>query len=412
MLIVLIIIFIICYVFCFTKWWFPLTISVFILTIVFLYEIFGAYFISSGHKLNINGWLLFFGLLYFYFWFYTFLYLSRFGLSGIVAHSLIMVSISIFKITLPLHPFILLYPHIERFLPTTENTIINLFLLFFLSGVLFNKCSLGFRITCLCVAISFFIATNTQIKESEKKDINIAIIQVGLYFEKGGSTNNFFSDLKMFLNQHPEVDIIAFSENNFFSYKSEYNQEMSEKLLSDIKGNNFDDKYHLFLSFSGYKDFNNIITLYKFAGVSKINQKMTLIPFIEKPGLFNTINPPSSEFYTVDKSHRNSMLKVMGNSVSTYICYDVFFPDVYNNIGDIVLIQSNYKLLDYGDGFEHLQRIATYLAKFIKGLRSKIVINIQNTGGTVVISNDWRIDNEIYEISKKEPFFVIDTSKL
>lgn len=55
--------------------------------------------------------------------------------------------------------------------------------------------------------------------------------------------------------------------------------------------------------------------------------------------------------------------------------------------------------------------IATYLAKFINGLQSKIIINIQNTGGTVVIFNGWYIDNNIYKMSKAEPFFVIDTGK-
>ncbi|HAN2093540.1 TPA: hypothetical protein IEO87_004173, partial [Escherichia coli] len=96
----------------------------------------------------------------------------------------------------------------------------------------------------------------------------------------------------------------------------------------------------------------------------------------------------------------------------TYICYDALFPDTDNKPGDILLIQSNYALLDKGYGFERLQHIATYLAKFINGLQSKIVINIQNTGGTVVIFNGWHIDNNIYKMSKTEPFFVIDTGKL
>lgn len=79
---------------------------------------------------------------------------------------------------------------------------------------------------------------------------------------------------------------------------------------------------------------------------------------------------------------------------------------------DIILIQSNYALLDSGAGFERLQRIATFLAKFTNGLQSKLVINIQNTGGTVVLSDQWKINNEIFERSKNAPFFIIDTSKL
>lgn len=94
----------------------------------------------------------------------------------------------------------------------------------------------------------------------------------------------------------------------------------------------------------------------------------------------------------------------MGNSISTYICYDVFFLVEDNKSSDIVLIHSNYSFLDHGYGFEHLQRIATYLANFINGLQSKVIINIQNTGGTIVVSNDWHINNDLYETSKNELF--------
>ncbi|HBA7372072.1 TPA: hypothetical protein J1Y00_004209, partial [Escherichia coli] len=140
-------------------------------------------------------------------------------------------------------------------------------------------------------------------------------------------------------------------------------------------------------------------------------KRKILIPFIEKPGLFNSLSALASEFYSVGKYHRNTIFNIMNSSVSTCICYDALFPDTDNKPSDILLIQSNYALLDKGYGFERLQNIATYLAKFINGLQSKIIINIQNTGGTVVIFNGWYIDNNIYKMSKAEPFFVIDTGK-
>lgn len=413
MLIISFILFITCYFFCFSKQKILiLGISILAFTITFLYGIFGAYFFTTTPRFHINVWVLSCGLLYFSFYFFSFLFLSRFGFTGLLLHSLVMVCISFIKIIFPLHPFILLYPYAERFLPATESTFINLFMLFFLSGVLFCRCNLSSRITCFIFLFIFFSISNVQVKESKKTDIKIAIIQIGLYFEKGGSTTNFFGELMSFLKLHPEINAIVFSENNFFSYKAEYNQKMSEKLLSDIEQNRLHHEFHLFLSFSGYRDFNNIITLYQFDNIRKLNQKKTLIPFIEKPGLFNSPSTLTSEFYSVDKLHRNTIFNIMNNSVSTYICYDALFPDAYNKPSDIVLIQSNYALLDKGYGFERLQHIATFLAKFINGLQSKIVINIQNTGGTVVISNGWRIDNYIYEISKTEPFFVIDTSEL
>ncbi|ELO4330979.1 hypothetical protein QUQ33_003944 [Escherichia coli] len=412
MLIISFFLFFACYFFCFSKQRINLGVSIFFFTIVFLYEIFGAYFFTLSPNLHINAWILLCGLLYFYFYFSSFLFFARFGLSGLLLHSLVMVCISFTKIIFPLHPLILLYPYAERLLPATESTFINLFMLFFWSGVLFCRCSLSSRIVCVIFLFIFFLISNSQVKESKKVDIKIAIVQIGLYFEKGGSTTKFFDELMNFLNTHQEVNAIVFSENNFFSYKTQYNKEMSERLLSAIKQNRLHHKFHFFLSFSGYRDFNNIITLYQYDNIRKINQKKILIPFVEKPGLFNSLSALASEFYSVDKHHRNTIFNIMNSSVSTYICYDALFPDTDNKPGDILLIQSNYALLDKGYGFERLQHIATYLAKFINGLQSKIVINIQNTGGTVVIFNGWHIDNNIYKMSKTEPFFVIDTGKL
>lgn len=412
MLIISFILFFTCYFFCFTKQGIILAFSILAFTIVFLYEVFGAYFLTLHPNLHINAWILLCGLLHFSFCFFSFFFFSRFGFSGLLLHSLVMVCISFIKIIFPIHPFILLYPYAERLLPATESTFINLFMLYFLSGILFCRCNFSSRIACVIFLFIFFLISNGQIKESEKVDIKIAIVQIGLYFEKGGSTTKLFGELTNFLSRHPEVNAIVFSENNFFSYKTKYNKEMSDRLLSNVEQNLLHHEFHLFLSFSGYKDFNNIITLYQFGNIRRINQKKVLIPFIEKPGLFNSLSALSSEFYSVDKHHRNTIFNIMNNSVSTYICYDALFPDAYQEVSDIVLIQSNYALLDKGYGFERLQHIATYLAKFVNGLKSKMVINVQNTGGTVVLFNGWRIDNNIYETSKTEPFFVIDTSKL
>lgn len=404
MVIISFMLFFICYRVCFYNRKAVLGIAVFLFAGVFLYTIFGAYFLSFTPDFNLNILVFLSGIIYFYFWFFSFFVLSRFGILGIVLHSLGMVLIIYVKIIFPLHPFILLYPYAGSFLPATGSAYLNIFFLFILSGVMFCKCNRALRIITLLVPLLFFSGTNAQVRETARTDIKIAVVQVGLYFYKGGNTTDFFSELKRFLDHHPDVSVVAFSENNFFSYKTDYNKEMSENLLYNIKESKLDDKYHLFLSFSGFRSFNNIVTLYRFSGSSMINQKKTLIPFIEKPGLFNSVHPISSEFYSVDSNHSNSIFYVQGHSISTHICYDVLFPDTSNMTSDIILIQSNYALLDSGAGFERLQRIATFLAKFTNGLQSKLVINIQNTGGTVVLSDQWKINNEIFERSKNAPF--------
>lgn len=411
MLVLLPLFFFSCYYFCFKKQMITLIVNVFIFTLVFLYTIFSAYFISIFPHFNINSWLLLFGLLYFNFWFLSFFYLCRFGLFGVFLHSSVMVSLSYFKVIFPLHPLILLYPFADTFLPNSKNVFLNLFILFYLSGVLFCYGFLHFRIVSFIIPLCFLLFMNNKAKEYEKPDLKIAIVQVGLYFEKGGTTKKFFNELLQFLKHHPEVNVVAFSENNFFSYKTDYNKVMSENLLIDIRKANLHQKLHLFLAFNAYRDFNNIVTLYKHKDLIYLNQKKTLIPFIEKPGFFNEKNALNSHFFHINENHKNRIFEIMGNTVSTHICYDALFPERVRTISDIVIIQSNYKLLDKGYGFNRLKLMATYLAKFVNGIHSQVVINIQNTGGTIVLFDGWRFDKDIYEKSKNEAFFVIDTSK-
>ncbi|HFL4355801.1 TPA: hypothetical protein ACG31J_005129 [Escherichia coli] len=397
-----------CYFFCMWRKVLPLCICVFLFAFVLLHEVFGAFFFSMHSIADTNYWLFLFAVIYFYFWFFSFYWLGRYGLIGVLIHSAIMVLPSLLKVILPLHPFILLYPQYADFLPSTHISIFNLFILFFISGVFFcgskNIVKLGVVFTMVCVVL---LTNDNHNNERFNENIKIAVVQVGVYFSNGGNTTDFFHDLLTFIDKNPDIDSIVFSENNLFSFKNKYNKKITEKLLSDIKRSTLPHKYHVFLSLNGYREFNNIITLHLFKNDFNFNQKRVLIPFIEKPGILNQKNEINSDYYYIYNSHKNQSFNIMGASVSTYICYDALFPEIRDNSEQIILIQSNYGLLDKGYGHDRLKYFATYLAKFLNGMRSKVVINVQNHGGTVVLYDDWRIDHQIYESSKKAPFLII-----
>jgi len=236
----------------------------------------------------------------------------------------------------------------------------------------------------------------------------MAIIQVGLYYENGGNTTDFFSDLQNFLKQNPGVDTIIFSENNLYSYKKRYNEELTEELMKDIATSRLNEQYNLLLSFSAFRDINNIITYYQRDEIIRINQKKVLIPFIERKGFINRKEPMHSEYYYIHDNIQNDIIDLVGYSISTQICYDALFPELLHARSDVVVIQSNYKLLDRGYGHDKLKLYATYLAKFLNGVNSNIVINVQNYGGTVILLDDWGIDHEKFIASKTEPFVIID----
>lgn len=399
------------YLLCLRRLLLPLCICIFLLTFTLFYEVFGAFFFTLTPEVKINYLFFLVGFLYFLLWFSTFYYLGRYGLLGLFLHSLIMILPSLFKVLLPIHPFILLCPKLELFLPSTHYPLLNLFCLFFISGLIFCKSSNLLKAGILLLLLGGFLIKNIYAHNNYfKQDIKIAVVQVGLYFEKGGGTMDFMKDLVSFLDNNPKVDVIVFSENDVFSFKKEYNKKLALNLLNDIKMLNL-KKLHLFLSLSGYKNFNNIVTLYLFGDNIRINQKKVLIPFVEKKGFFNYKSDINSEYYYVNKTHKNSLFNVMGSSVSTYICYDALFPEVKVDFSNIVLIQSNYKLLNKGDGYDKLKIYATFLSKFLNGIHSQVVINLQSYGGTVVLYDDWSIDYRIYEKSKNAPFLIINTGK-
>jgi apolipoprotein N-acyltransferase len=333
-----------------------------------------------------------------------------FGIFGVIIHSILMSLLSFAKIALPLHPLILIYPNYYKYLPTFNYPFINLFLIFVIVSLLFCKSnwySKCFFILLILSLSSFF----KNVSASENQNIKIAIIQVGLYYEKGGNTSDFFKDLQSFLKRNPGVSVVIFSENNLYSYKSRYNEELTENLLSNVLDSKLNEQYHLFLSFGGFRDINNIVTYYHHDDIIQINQKKVLIPFVEKNDFLNRKVPMYSEYYYLHDHIKNMNIRLSDYSVTTKICYDALFPELLSTNSDIVMIQSNYKLLDKGHGHDKLKKYATYLSKFINGINSRFIINVQNYGGTVVLSNNWSIDHETFESSKSEPFSIVNLSE-
>ncbi|WP_139817100.1 apolipoprotein acyltransferase [Escherichia coli] len=236
----------------------------------------------------------------------------------------------------------------------------------------------------------------------------IAVVQVGLYYEKGGSTMRFFQDLLNFLNENEGVDMVVFSENSLYGFKNDYNRALTEQLLSDLKTHNLHQKHAFLLNMYGFKKINNIITMYLFQDDEIVNQKTSLIPFIEKKGLFNSQQDLSSVYFSVDKNIRNKLINFKGNSVKTLVCYDALFPAFHHNENNITIIQSDYNQLNKGAGYFKIKKYGSILSRFSNGINSKLFINIQNYGGTIVMNEDWDINMDLFEKSKEEPFFIVN----
>lgn len=379
---------------------------------VFLHYVFGEYFISRSSPFNLNTVLLFFCFLFFFMHFLLYFYLLKYGCYGMFAHAIIIVLFSLLNLIPPLTPLIILYAYIPEYLPNTKYPLLNMFVLNVIPNFLFynlKKNKYYAYITIIFLTMSILFIKNNLTTTEEGKKTKVAIVQVGLYLNRFGNIASFFDDFLTFLKDNPDIDIIAFSENNIFTYKNSFNVNLSEKLLKLIYENRLNDKHHLLLGFSGFAEINNVVTVYLHKNTRIINQKKVLIPFIEKNGVLNRKEEISSEYFWVDKGISNNMIDIHnGRKINTSICYDALFPNVISERAYITFIQSNYQLLDKGYGFERLQFLGGVLSKFSIGMNSDFIINIQNSGGTIVINKDWKIEQDIYRSSKREPFVIFD----
>ncbi|ENB3232745.1 hypothetical protein ABHK79_004634, partial [Escherichia coli] len=104
----------------------------------------------------------------------------------------------------------------------------------------------------------------------------------------------------------------------------------------------------------------------------------------------------------------NQNINHNGINIKTYICYDVLFPETHKSDNELVIVQSNYKLLDKNDMYNRIIKNGSILGWFAVATNSLAYINIQNHGGTVLIRKNGKIDYSVFATSLKKPFFVID----
>lgn len=371
-----------------------------------LFFVFGEYFLSLGEDIMFNFYLFLIGWGYFFLQFFLYSHLRKSGVRGALHHAVFMCFLSSLSLMPPLNPLILLYPYISFLLPSTEYPILNLFILYVLPSFIF--CDTTFLKKTTCILFFFTLGMSFSEQETQRKNLRMAIVQVGLYFKLGGDTSTFFPDLISFLDETPNIDIIVFSENSVFTYKDKFNENLSEKLLSNIYSNKLNDKFHFFIGFKGFENINNIVTAYINKNKLIINQKRVLIPFVEKEGVLNSQTELHSDYFYLYRSIINRDISIDGKLFKTAICYDSLFPLFFSRKNNVVIVQSNYHLLDRGYGYSRLLKIGGILSKFSDGVKSQLVVNIQDEGGTIVIYNKWNFDNAVFRRSLSEPFLIID----
>jgi apolipoprotein N-acyltransferase len=326
-----------------------------------------------------------------------------------IIHSLFFTLIACYAKIVPLNPLILLYYKFNGFFYTIPYPVINLFLLYLsvsvlpflnikLTPIYFLACCFMFLIQQSCLS--------TQ--GTHQRKIKIGVVQVGLYYQLGGNTTDFLSDLLRFLKENDDIDIVAFSENTVYGFKSQFGEKITKKLISDLKISNAHQHHAFIFNFFGFDDINNVVSAYYYKDDFLVNQKKTLIPFVEQKWPFSDEGDSTSEYLSIHKDIINKNIIYNGMNIKTHICYDVLFPEIDKSDNELVIVQSNYKRLDKNDMYNRIIKNGSILGWFAVAINSSAYINIQNHGGTVLIRKNGKIDDDVFAISLKEPFFVID----
>lgn len=399
----------VCYFFCFylasKKKIYALCSFLPIYTLLFLYLVFGDYFVTANNGfVDINFWLFIICSIYFSFEFLLIYFSYKKTFLWILLCSVFLAFAPYTNLVIPLNILILFYPDIYLFLPKFDIPLFNLFFLYFIPMFIFYRIGLKWK---FFFVVFFLICFSIQTSVNSREKIKLAIVQVGLYYKNGGNENDFFNDLSVFLKNNSDVDLVVFSENVFYGHKNEYSRKRTDKLLSDLENSGVLDKHSFLFNFYGFNNLNNVVSVFKTKNEEVINQKEILIPFIEKEGLFNQRSTFESKFISVDETHKNKKVYLNDSGVDSYICYEALFPKMSNN--RVIVVQSDYNQLNKGSKYNEILRHGAILSRFSSGVNSGIFINIQNLGGTVIIDNMWRVNKHLYEESKKEPFLIINS---
>ncbi len=304
----------------------------------------------------------------------------------------------------PLTPVILYYKYDFIFLPKTSISALNLFIITLFFALLFKQ-STNNRNRILFILLCIILCSNSNLppKPDKKK---VAVIQVGLYFKQGGHHDTLYNDLKLFLSKN-NVDIVVFSENVYYGYKNHYIAERTRQLIKKIEQDKLFTKHPLLLSFYGYEYINNVVAVYWSQQDMILRQKEILIPFFEK-GVFGEEYSLISDRLNQPKSKNKHGYFTMNNiRINARICYDALFPSISKTYPGLTIIQSDYSWLNNGSAYKNTILNGSILSKFSVNIHSPL-INIQNYGGTIVISDDWKINWDVYNKSLYMPFIVIE----
>lgn len=376
-----------------------------IFTFCLMRSAFGSYFISFEHGFYLNYWLTTISLLYFYLYFFAYAFAYKQGVVAIVVCAIFFSFIPYLSILIPLNPIICVYPYAHNILPTFNSPLVNLLILNVGATFVFMRKPVGY-----IMMLVFFVFLS---KLSCARTINslepasrpvIAIVQVGLYYKQNENTSLFFHDLKGFLDKNKDVELVLFSENTVYGYKNEYNRNLTLDLIKNIKSSGLSKKVGFLFNFYGYNNMNNIFTVFLYNDVIKINQKKVLIPFVEKRFILNSEEGANSEYLMNINELVDIPIDFKNTILNTFICYDAIFPRLYSNDSALSVIQSDYSRLDNGPGYENVLYFGAMLSKFCNSVNGKMTINVQNYGGSIVIDDSWRVNMDIYEKSKNDPF--------
>lgn len=377
-----------------------------IYAVLFLYLIFSSFFIKGSiNKFEINVYLLLITITYFYMEFFLFGWVCRRGFFFIVACCFFISIISYSGILIPMNIIILLYPDIPYILPKFNTPFFNLFFIYVFVLLFFYLNGLRSKVLLTFVFVTISITSKWGVRAPFSSP-KIAVVQVGLYYEKGGTSSSFINDLREFLKKN-KADIVVFSENMFYGYKSKYNKEKTSKLLNDINSLGLYESHAFLFNFYGFHDINNVVTVFKHKNKTVVNQKQVLIPYIEKKGLLNAFESIDSSFLSVNSDYDNKSIVFDKWVLNTNICYDALFPQS-KVLGNVNITQSDYRQLNHGYGYDNTLKFGAILSKFSNAINSNLFVNVQNYGGTIVIDNKWNINNEIFSLSKREPFFILE----
>lgn len=274
------------------------------------------------------------------------------------------------------------------------TTLILLYFQLYIAEIIRSKSYQKTQKYLLCIIICFLVNIILPSKKlSDHKNINILGIPLSIALGDSADLHDIVKIMEQGLKNAPDTNLVIFSESSWLGFKQGNNKSFTDFLLHYlIKKSLTDNRIYLLqtdgLIYAGEQT-NKVLTVKIENGKIWYTGKKNLVPGWETPFFPSARQALTDNYFNPEPNKLTFTFQEL--KIRPEICYEVLFmPSLHRTTEDLVIVQSSYILFYQQAGksaYDHIVRVSNLLGWFSHSANHQAYINIQNQGGSEIISS-------------------------